>query len=333
MLRVAQAYCSILDGEPPPQPSDFRPPISLREEVQEKAAEASIWDKGKQLARLHNETFCSGWLAGLRRLFRQRRRNFFHRSSRRVNKTIHIPQTHIDKWLDEAKKREAKITVHDLVLAFIHQQTSKAHRDPKFFGIIMNIQRHLEFEASFGNPWLMIPVQPRDSPNTNHQSEVSALVDRAVHIRHTISAARRPHCIAQIIEQHYRINDRPLVPRVFASKPPRPIIASWADHALWDLEILGKKPVLTQANVNFYGLMRSLGYILDDVLVVWKGNGDKDGFWVQGYLPRSIWMEIEDKLNLLEEVKLEKLEKDGPPREDILTRSCVKDESDLRSEP
>lgn len=302
MLRVAQAYCSILDGEPPPQPSDFRPPISLKEEVQGKASGVSIWDKGKQIARLHNETFRAGWFAGFGRLSKQRLRNLVHRSSRRVNRTIHIPQTQIDKWLSEAKRREANVTVHDLVLAFIHQQTARATSDPQFFGIIMNIQRQLEFEASFGNPWLMIPLQPREYTGPIGQNDVSALVDRAVHIRHTINAARRPHCVAQIIEQHCRINDRPFVPRAFASRAPQPIVSSCANHSLWDLEIQGKKPVLTQASVNLYGLMRSLGYVLDDVMVVWKGDGDCDGFWVQGHLARGVWTDMEEKLNLIDGV-------------------------------
>lgn len=312
MLRVAQAYCSVLDGEPPPQPSDFRPPISLKEEVQEKATEISIWDKGKQIARLHDETFRASWFAGFGRTSRQRLRNLVHRSSRRVNRTIHIPQQQIDKWLAEARRREAKVTVHDLVLAFIHQQTGRAPSDPKFFAIVMNIQRQLEFEASFGNSWLMIPVQPRDSTRPVDQSDVSALVDRAVHIRHTINAARRPHCVAPIIEQHYRINDRPFVPRGFASRAPQPIVSSWANHSLWDLEIQGKKPVLTQASISFYGLMRRLGFILDDVLVVWKGNGDDDGFWVQGHLANRVWMDMEEKLSVLEGVEESK---EQPPEQ------------------
>lgn len=311
MLRVAQAFCAILDGEPPPQPSDFRPPISLKEEVQGKAKEISIWDKGKQIARLHGETFVSSWFAGLARISKQRLRNLFNPSSRRVNRTVHIPQEQIDKWIAEVKRRGVRVTVHDLVLAFIHQQTARPTSDPPFFGIIMNIQRQLEFEASFGNPWLMIPLHPRDSTGPKNQDEVSALVDRAVHIRHTINAARRPHCVAQIIDQHCQIRDRPFVPRVFASRAPQPIVSSWADHSLWDLEIQGKKPALAQASISFYGLMRSLGFIVDDVLVVWKGDGDQDGYWVQGHLSRGIWAGIKDKLLMIEGVE----EKDEKPPE------------------
>lgn len=279
--------------------------------MQEKASGISIWDKGKQIARLHGETFVSSWFAGLARISKQRLRNLFDPSSRRVNRTVHIPQAQIDKWTAEAKSRDARVTAHDLVLAFIHQQTARPTSDPPFFGIIMNIQRQLEFEASFGNPWLMIPLQPRDTTGHSNQGEISALVDRAVHIRHTINAARRPHCVAQIIEQHYQIQNRPLVPRVFASRAPQPIVASWTGHSLWDLEIQGKKPALAQASISFYGLMRSLGFVVDDALVMWKGDGDQDGFWIQGHLTRDVWAGIKNQLLLIEGVE----EKDEKPSE------------------
>lgn len=319
MLRVAQAFCSIMEGEPPPQPSDFRPPISLKDEVHEKASEISIWDKGKQIARLHGEIFVSGWFAGLARISKQRLRNLFNPSSRRVNQTIHISQAQIDKWMIEVRSRRAKVTVHDLVLAFIHQQTAKPACDPPFFGIIMNIQRQLEFEASFGNPWSMIPMQPRDSRGPSNQDEVSALVDRAVHIRHTINAARRPHCVAQIIDQYNQINNRPFVPLGYASRAPRPIVSSWADHSLWNLEIQGKKPGLAHASISFYGIMRSLGFVLDDLLVVWRGDGDQDGFWVQGHLPRAVWMNMKEKLSLIEAVEKD----EQPPEQQDIWKDCM----------
>jgi len=210
--------------------------------------------------------------------------------------TLQIPQAAINTWADEAEKRGIRVTEHDLVLAFLYQQASIDPTLPSTFSIIMNIQRYLETEAAFGNPWFLIPVQSRQFNGLRSQNDTTALVDRAVHIRQTIDNAREPLCLHQIMEQHSRMEKGPLVPRKFASKSTQLVVASWAKQPFFDLKIQGNHPVLADASVNFYGLFRRLGLVVDDLLLLWKGDGHEDGYWVQGYLSTDLWERIANSL-------------------------------------
>ncbi|OQD76857.1 hypothetical protein PENDEC_c003G00725 [Penicillium decumbens] len=299
MLGIAKAYCSILDGYQPTKVSSFRPPLKLKDPLIEKAFEQSRYVNDSPIARLHAETFSMGWSAFLRRALgsiRQKLQDKARHNLRRVNMTLRIPQAAINTWADEAEKRGIRVTEHDLVLAFLYQQASIDPTLPSTFSIIMNIQRYLETEAAFGNPWFLIPVQSRQFNGLRSQNDTTALVDRAVHIRQTIDNAREPLCLHQIMEQHSRMQKGPLVPRKFASKSTQLVVASWAKQPFFDLKIQGNHPVLADASVNFSGLFRRLEFVVDDVLLLWKGDGHEDGYWVQGYLSTDLWERIANSL-------------------------------------
>jgi hypothetical protein len=299
MLQISRAYCSILDGYLPTMVSSFRPPLKLKESLIEKATEQSRYANDSPIARSHAETFSVGWLGFLRRAcgaIGQKLKDKAHHTSQRVNMMLHLPQAAINTWANEAENRGIQVTEHDLVLAFLYQQASTDPSDPSTFNIIMNIQRHLETEAAFGNPWFSIPVQSRQFNGLRSQNDITALVDRSVHIRHTIDNAREPLCLHQIMEQYYSMNNRPVVPRRFASKSTQLVVASWDKQSIFDLKVQGNNPVLADASVNFYGVLRRLGLTLDDVLLMWKGDRHEDGYWVQGYLKPDLWERITNSL-------------------------------------
>ena len=299
VLQIARAYCSILDGYLPTMVSSFRPPLKLKDALVEKASEQSRYVNDSPIAQLHAESFRIGWFPFLRRAFRALRHKLEDKArhtSRRINMTLHIPQAAINTWNNEAGKRGIHVTEHDLVLAFLYQQASIDPTDPSTFSIIMNIQRHLETEAAFGNPWFSIPVQSRQFNGLRSQNDTTALVDRAVHIRQTIDNAREPLCPYQIMEQHSPMKSRPFVSRNFASKSTQLVVASWAKQPIIDLKVQGNNTVLADVRVNFCGVLKRLGFLVDDLLLLWKGDRHEDGYWVQGYLSNNLWERLASSL-------------------------------------
>ncbi|KAJ5118943.1 uncharacterized protein N7443_007872 [Penicillium atrosanguineum] len=299
MLHIARAYCSILDGYLPTMVSSFRPPLKLKESLIEKALEQSKYVNDIPIARMHAESFRTGWFPFLRRglsSVMHKLRNKARHTSPRVNMALHIPQAAINAWSNEAENRNIQVTEHDLVLAFLYQQASIDPADPSTVSIAVNIQRHLETEAAFGNPWLRIPVPSRQFNGLRSQNDTTALVDRAVHIRHTIDSAREPLCLHQIMEQHSSMKNSPFVIRRFASKSTQLVVSSWAKQPFFDINIQGGKPVLVDASVSFYGALRRLGFVVDDLLIMWKGDRHEDGYWVQGHLSTGLWERMTDTL-------------------------------------
>ena len=70
----------------------------------------------------------------------------------------------------------------------------------------MNVQRQLQNDAGFGNPWILMPIPPYSGP----AEERDSLSSVALHIRHTINSARDPVCIRQIIDQHASLDGKPI---------------------------------------------------------------------------------------------------------------------------
>lgn len=279
--------------------SSFRPPLSFKDSLIEKAMEQSRYVNDSPIARMHAETFKTGWFPFLRHAFSSvahKLQDKFSHTSRRVNIALHIPQAAINAWSNEAENRGIQVTEHDLVLAFLYQQGSTDPMDQSTFNIIMNIQRHLETEAVFGNPWFQIPVQSRRFNGLRSQNDATALVDRAIYIRQTIENAREPLCLHQIMEQHSPTKDMPFVPRRFASKTTQLVVASWVKQPIYDLKVQGNNPVLVDASVSFYGALRRLGLVVDDLLIMWKGDRHEDGYWVQGYLSTGLWEKMTNTL-------------------------------------
>ena len=279
--------------------SSFRPPLKLKESLIEKALEQSKYVNDSPIAQLHAESFRVGWFPFLRRAFSSvthKLQNKARHIPPRVNMTLHIPQAAINAWSNEAENRGIQVTEHDLILAFLYQQASIDPADPSTFSIIVNIQRHLETGAAFGNPWLRIPVQSRQFNGLRSQNDTTALVDRAVHIRHTIDNAREPLCLHQIMEQYSSMNNSPFVTRKFASKSTQLVVSSWAKQPIFDLKIQRSNPVLVDASVSFYGALKRLGFVVDDLLIMWKGDRHEDGYWVQGYLSNGLWERMTNTL-------------------------------------
>jgi hypothetical protein len=279
--------------------SSFRPPLNFKDSLIEKALEQSKYVNESPIARMHAETFRTGCFPFLRHALSSVAHNLqdkTNHTSRRDNMMLHIPQAAINAWSNEAENRGIQVTEHDLVLAFLHQQGSIDPVGQSTFSIIMNIQRHLETEAAFGNPWFQIPVQSRRFNGLRSQNDVTALVDRAIHIRQTINNAREPLCLHQIMKQHSPTKDMPFVPRRFASKTTQLVVASWVKQPIYDLKVQGNNPVLVDASVSFYGALRRLGLVVDDLLIMWKGDRHEDGYWVQGYLSTELWEKMTNTL-------------------------------------
>jgi hypothetical protein len=52
--------------------------------------------------------------------------------------------------------------------------------------IIINVQRQLDSEPAFGNPWILMPLPHYPDPSETARG-TSSLVEGAVHIRHAIN--------------------------------------------------------------------------------------------------------------------------------------------------
>lgn len=121
--QIVQAYCSLLRGERITHTLHGRPPLSLKSEVLEKCAEKI---ESHQIADLHKYSMHRTWVASVGALGKQIVRNICYPSARRTGKTLFIPRGRIQSWLEEAEIVKAKVTEHDLLLAFIYQVSNSA---------------------------------------------------------------------------------------------------------------------------------------------------------------------------------------------------------------
>ncbi|KAJ5543394.1 hypothetical protein N7535_005822 [Penicillium sp. DV-2018c] len=290
--HIIQAYCSLLRGERITHTVHVRPPLSLKSEVLEKCAEMI---EPHQIADLHKHTMHRTWLAGIGALGKQIWRNICYRSERRVAKTMFIPQRTIQNWLKEAESQKAKVTEHDILVAFIF--TAALH-PPKVhtFGIAIDISKHIQSEANLYNPWYMMPL-PDPMPSSEYSPP--SLIQMATHIRRTLNEAQQPECIGEVVEQHKTPKRKPMIPKSYGGRAAQPRIASWKSLPLFDLDIQGENPLFVQGSVDYCGLLRETKSHLDDLLVTWKAQGmeeGKGGYWVHGRLPEAVWRHMADEL-------------------------------------
>ncbi|CAI7621244.1 unnamed protein product [Penicillium glandicola] len=297
--QIVQAYCTLLRGESITHTLHARPslsplsPLSLKSEVLEKCA-------GKiglyHIADMHKYSMRRTWVAVVRALGKQIGRNICYPSARRIGKTLLIPRAQIQSWLEEAESKKAKVTEHDLLLAFIY----KACLDPPTahsFGLVIDISKQLKSNANLYNSWYMMPL-PDPMPTSEYS--FPSLVRLAIHIRRAVDEGQQPECIAEIVDQHRALKKDPIVPKSYGSRSAQPRIAPWKSLPLYDLDIQGETPLFVQGSVEYCGLLRETKTRLDDLLVTWKDRGrdGKDGgYWVHGRLPKGVWRRMADELD------------------------------------
>lgn len=290
--QIVQAYCSLLRGERITHTLYDRPPLSLKSEVLEKCAEKV---ESHQIADLHKYSMRRTWVAGIGALGKQIARNICYPSARRIGKTLFIPRGRIQSWLEEAERIKAKVTEHDLLLAFIYQAAlhpPTAHS----FGLAIDISKQLQSEANLSNPWYMMPL-PDPIPTSEYSSP--SLVRLAIHIRRAVREGQQPECIGEIVDQHKSLKKSPMVPKSYGGRAAQPHIASWKSLSLYDLAIEGESPLFVQGSVDYCGLLRETKTRLDDLLVTWKAqrrDGEDGGYWVHGRLPEAVWRRMAEDL-------------------------------------
>ncbi|KAK4862595.1 hypothetical protein LT330_002728 [Penicillium expansum] len=283
--QIVQAYCSLLRGERITHTLHGRPPLFLKSEVLEKCIEKIQYH---QIADLHKHSMRRTWVAGIGALGKQIGRDICYPSARRVSKTLFIPRGQIQNWLKEAESIKAKVTEHDLVLAFIYSAAlhpPTAHR----FGLVIDISKQLQSEANLYNPWYMMPL-PDPIPSSEYNTP--SLVRLATHIRRAVHEGQQPECIGEIVNQHKSLKKSPMVPKSYGSRAAQPRIASWKSLPLYDLDVQGETPLFVQGSVDYCGLLRETKARLDDLLVTWKAqspDGEDGGYWVHGRLPEGVW--------------------------------------------
>ncbi|CAI7649321.1 unnamed protein product [Penicillium bialowiezense] len=291
--EIIQAYCTLLRGERITHTLHARPSLSLKSEVLEKCAEMI---ESHQIADLHRYSMHRTWTAGFGALGKQIGRNICYPSTRRISKTLLVPQGQMSRWMKEAAKQKARVTEHDLLVALIYK--SALHPPIQHsFGLAIDISQKLQSEANLYNPWYMMPI-----PDPMPTSEYSAppLIRLATNIRHTINEGQQPECIGEVVEQHRNTRKHPMIPKTYGTRAAQPRVASWKNLPLFDLDIQGEKPLFVQGGVDYCGLLRETGAHLDDLLVTWKArevDGYAGGYWIHGRLPESNWKCMADALN------------------------------------
>ncbi|KGO74836.1 hypothetical protein PITC_031140 [Penicillium italicum] len=291
--QIIQAYFRLLRGERITHTLHGRPPLSLKSEVVEKCIEKI---ECHQIADLHKHSMRRNWIAGIVALGKQIGRDICYPSARRVGKTMFIPRRQIQNWLKEAESIKAKVTEHDLLLAFIYSAAlhpPTAHN----FGLAIDISKQLKSEAKLYNPWYMMPI-PDPIPSSVYNTP--SLVRLAIHIRRAVREGQQPECIAEIVDRHKSLKGSPMVPKSYGSRAAQPRIASWKNLPLYDLDIQGKTPLFVQGSIDYCGLLREIKAQLDDFLVTWKArgqDGEDGGYWVHGRLPEAVWRRMADDLD------------------------------------
>ena len=80
-----------------------------------------------QVADLHRQSMHRNWSAGIGALGKQITRNICCPSARRVSKSLLVPQGQMLQWMKEAESQDAKVTEHDLLMAFIYKVSASRH--------------------------------------------------------------------------------------------------------------------------------------------------------------------------------------------------------------
>ncbi|KAJ5399635.1 hypothetical protein N7465_010124 [Penicillium sp. CMV-2018d] len=287
MMKLAKAYCALVDGTVVGPASFVRPPLKVKSGVRLEGERQGEATSVHPISKLHAESSATDWASFLKSSWRQKARVFMNSSSRRIPKTLFIPRRQINKWINETQGHNARVTEHDLILSFLYRHFANDDTRSPNLGITMNVQRQLQNDAGFGNPWILMPVPPYSEAGETGSLGV------ALHIRHTINSAKDPVCISQIIGQHASLDGKPMIPRHFAARDPHFIVTSWAGHAVYEYELGTKTPVAVHGNVAFCGYLRKTGMIMDDLLVVWKS---KDGYWIHGCLENGLWEQMAQSL-------------------------------------
>ncbi|CDM26523.1 hypothetical protein DTO013E5_4753 [Penicillium roqueforti] len=291
--QIVQAYCSLLRGEKITHSLHARPLLPLKTEVIEKCVEKI---ECHRIADLHKYSMNRTWIAGITALGKQIGRNICYPSARRIGKTLLVPRGQIQRWIEAAESKQAKVTEHDLLLAFIYKASLHLHTAHNF-GLTIDISKQLQSEANLSNPWYMMPL-PDPIPTSEYDSP--SLVRLATHIRRAVHEGQQSECIAEIIAQHKNPTKRPMVPKSYGSRAAQPRIASWKSLPLYGLDIEGECPLFVQGSVDYCGLLRQTKTHLDDLVVTWKGrgqDGNDGGYWIHGRLPKSVWRRMADDLN------------------------------------
>lgn len=213
MMQIAKAYCTLVDRKSIDPVSSVRPPLKMKSgyklEVEGKSKSSAL----HPISKLHAESSATGWVSSINSFLRQKTRVLMNSSFRRIPKTFFIPQKQINKWANAAQEHNLRVTEHDLILSFLYQHFANGEAQSPNLGISMNVQRQLQYDAGFGNPWILMPVPPYPEPGEAANSR-DTLAGVALHIRHTINLARDPECISQIIGQHASLNGRPMIPDI-----------------------------------------------------------------------------------------------------------------------
>ncbi|CAG7991502.1 unnamed protein product [Penicillium salamii] len=291
--EIIQAYCALLRGERITHTLHARPSLSLKSEVLEKCAEMI---ESHQVADLHRQSMHRTWSAGIGALGKQIGRNICYPSARRVSKSLLVTQGQMLRWMREAENQGAKVTEHDLLLAFIYKSSLHPPK-PHNFGIAIDISQKLQSEANLYNPWYMMPL-PDPMPSKEYSSP--SMIRMAMDIRHTLEEGQQPQCIGEVVEQHRNTRKSPMIPKAYGSRAAQPRVASWKSLPLFDIDIQGENPLFVQGSVDYCGLLRETKNHLDDSLVTWKArdvDGSEGGYWIHGRLPESLWRRMADALN------------------------------------
>jgi hypothetical protein len=82
-----------------------------------------------QIADLHLHSVHRTWSAGIRALGKQITRSICSPSARRVGRTMLVPRGQIQQWAKEAEMQNAKVTDHDLLVAFIYKVSILPYSD------------------------------------------------------------------------------------------------------------------------------------------------------------------------------------------------------------
>ncbi|KAJ5503475.1 hypothetical protein N7463_006349 [Penicillium fimorum] len=290
--RIVQAYCTLLGGGSITHALHARPALPLKSEVLEKCTEMI---QSHQIADLHKYSMHRTWAAGIGALGKQIGRDICYRSTRRIGKSLLIPRGKIKSWLKEAKNKKARVTEHDLLLAFIYKACLHPST-PHSFGLVIDISKQLQPETNLSNSWYMMPL-PDPMPTIEYTSP--SLARLATYIRRAVDEAKQPECIGEIVGQHKKLKKSPMVPKSYGSRAAQPRIASWKKLPLYDLDIQGETPLFVQGSVDYCGLLRETKSHLDDLLVTWKArglDGEDGGYWVHGRLPEAVWRCMMDNL-------------------------------------
>ncbi|OJJ97906.1 hypothetical protein ASPACDRAFT_45206 [Aspergillus aculeatus ATCC 16872] len=297
VYHIVKAYLSILGGTAPPpeqRKSPLREPLTLKPDLINPASTTTTTTTNEpeqdQIIKQYTQHNRASWaLLGavcLRQQFWARCRP----SSRRVRRTLFIPQDHIDHWMSQAQRQTVKVTEHDLLMAFIYQAAFPPNSPNANFSFIMNLEQYLvEPRTPLTNPWCLVAVVP-----LNYSAAASAptpsLIDIAAHIRQTIRAVREPACLAQLLARQTRMGTTPVIPRAYGSRSPHVVVTAWTSLPVYELEVQGRKPAAVQGGIGLCQMLTACGVVMDDVLVTWKGR--TGGYWTQGRLSEAIWMRM-----------------------------------------